>query len=179
MVEWLVDKVLASYARGEAPVFTGDVASPVVLLLAMCSNQRGQATVVEWLAAERTASRAVHVEPMPAVLKAAGVGPKMVNTGAEPDITAAQALIPKAVEQATAYVTERRAELEAQLQHELGRMRARARSWEQLTLERATKTTERERAGQVRSDAELLADRMSSHGQPLLRVVGAILPMSP
>ena len=59
VVEWLVDKVLASYARGEAPVFTGDVASPVVLLLAMCSNQRGQATVVEWLAAERTASGAV------------------------------------------------------------------------------------------------------------------------
>jgi superfamily II DNA or RNA helicase len=179
VVEWLVDKVLASYARGEAPVFTGDVASPVVLLLAMCSNQRGQATVVEWLAAERTASGAVHVEPMPAVLKAAGIGPKMVNRGAAPDMTAAQALIPKGVEQATAYVTERRAELEAQLQHELSRMRARARSWEQLTLERVTKTAERERAAQVRSDAELLADRMSSHGQPLLRVVGAILPEAP
>jgi hypothetical protein len=145
----------------------------------MCSNQRGQATVVEWLAAERTASGAVHVEPMPAVLKAAGIGPKMVNRGAAPDMTAAQALIPKGVEQATAYVTERRAELEAQLQHELSRMRARARSWEQLTLERVTKTAERERAAQVRSDAELLADRMSSHGQPLLRVVGAILPEAP
>ncbi|MGO9793905.1 MAG: DEAD/DEAH box helicase [Solirubrobacteraceae bacterium] len=179
VVDWLVDKVLASYARGEAPVLTGDVASPVVLLLAMCSNQRGQATVVEWLAAERTASGAVHVEPMPAVLKAAGIGPKMVNAGAEPDIAAAQALIPKAVEEATAYVTERRAELEARLKQELDQMRARAQSWEQLTLELVTRTTERERAAQVRSDAEVLADRMSSHGQPLLRVVGAILPMSP
>ena len=176
VVEWLVDKVLASYGRGEAPVFTGDVASPVLLLLAMCSNQRGQATVVEWLAAERTASGAVHVEPMPAVLKAAGIGPKMVNAGAAPDIAAAQALIPKAVEKATAYVTERRAEQEARLQRELERMRARAKSWEQLTLELATKSTEREKAAQVRSDAEMLADRLSSHGKPLLRVVGAILP---
>lgn len=176
VVEWLVDKVLASYGRGEAPVFTGDVASPVLLLLAMCSNQRGQATVVEWLAAERTASGAVHVEPMPAVLKAAGIGPKMVNAGAAPDLAAAQALIPKAVEKATAYVTERRAEQEARLQRELAHMRARAKSWEQLTLEFATKTTEREKAAQVRSDAEMLADRLSSHGKPLLRVVGAILP---
>ncbi|QEC47298.1 DEAD/DEAH box helicase [Baekduia soli] len=176
VVEWLVDKVLANFGRGEAPVFIGDVASPVVLLLAMCSNQRGQATVVEWLAAERTASGDVHVEPLPAVLKAAGIGPSMVNTGAELDITAAQALIPKAVDKAKAYVIERRAEQESRLEQELARMRARAQSWEQLTLELATKTTEREKAAQVRTDAELLADRMSSHGQPLLRVVGAILP---
>jgi hypothetical protein len=175
VVEWLVDKVLANFGRGEAPVFTGDVAGPVVMLLAMCSNQKGQATVVEWLAAERTASGDVHVEPLPAVLKAAGIGPTMVNTGAEPDLAAAQALIPKAIEKANAYVTERRAELEARLEEELERMRARAQSWEQLTLELATRTTEREKAAQVRTDAELLADRMSSHGAPLLRVIGAIL----
>lgn len=145
----------------------------------MCSNQRGQATVVEWLAAQRAASGDVHVEPMPGVLKAAGIRPKMVNTGAEPDITAAQALIPTAVDKATEYVAERRAEQEARLEQELERMRVRAQTWEQLTLEGATKTTEREKAAQVRSDAELLADRMSSHGQPLLRVVGAIVPTAP
>jgi hypothetical protein len=176
VIEWLVDKVLAAYGRGEAPVFTGDVASPVLLLLAMCSNQRGQATVVEWLAAERTASGAVHIEPMPAVLRAAGIGPKMVNDGASPDLAAAQALIKKAVESATEYVAERRAEQEARLQRELGRMRSRAESWEELTLELTTKSTDREKAARVRSDAEMLADRLSSHGQPLLRVVGAILP---
>ena len=176
VVEWLVDKVLANFGRGEAPVLKGDVASPVLMLLAMCSNQRGQATVVEWLAAERTASGDVHVEPLPAVLKAAGIGPNMVNTGTAPDLTAAQALIPEAVEKAKAYVTERREEQEARLEEELERMRARAQSWEQLTLDLATRATEREKAAQVRTDAELLADRMSSHGQPLLRVVGAILP---
>jgi ERCC4-related helicase len=176
VVDWLVDKVLARYGRGEAPVFTGDVASPVLLLLAMCSNQRGQATVVEWLAAEQTSSGSVHVEPMQAVLRAAGIGPKMVNPAASPDLAAAVALIPKAIEQASAYVAERRAEQEARLELELERIRLRARSWEQLRLERATKTTEREQAAKVRSDAEMLADRLSSHGQPLLRVVGAIVP---
>ena len=176
VVDWLVDKVLARYGRGEAPVFTGDVASPVLLLLAMCSNQRGQATVVEWLAAERTSSGSVHVEPMQAVLRAAGIGPKMVNAAVSPDLAAAVALIPKAIEQASVYVAERRAEQEARLELELERLRARARSWEQLRLERATKTTEREQAAKVRSDAEMLADRLSSHGQPLMRVVGAIVP---
>lgn len=177
VVDWLVDKVLANYGRGEAPALTGDVAGPVLLLLAMCSNQRGQATVVEWLAAERTASGAVHIEPMRPVLAAAGIGPKMVNAGTEPDVAAAQAMIPEAVAKATEYVTERRAEQEARLEEELEKMRARAQTWEQLTLELVTKTTEKEKAAQVRSDAELLAERLSSHGEPLLRIVGAILPV--
>ena len=49
------------------------------------ANAGRQATVVEWLSAERTASGEVYVEPLPAVLKAAGVGPNMVNAGTEPD----------------------------------------------------------------------------------------------
>ncbi|MCP9491609.1 MAG: DEAD/DEAH box helicase [Solirubrobacteraceae bacterium MAG38_C4-C5] len=176
VVDWLVDKVLAGYARGEAPAFVAGVARPVLLLLAMCSNQRGQATVVEWLAAEQTASGAVHIEPMRAVLQAAGVGPTMVNPATQPDLAAAQALLPEAVAQATTYIAARRAEQEQRLQTELAAMRARAQDWEQLTLDLATKATERKRAAKVRTDAEILADRLSSHGQPLLRVVGALLP---
>jgi ERCC4-related helicase len=176
VVEWLVDKVLASYGRGEAPAFVVGVVRPVLLLLAMCSNQRGQATVVEWLAAEQTASGGVHIEPMRAVLEAAGVGPKMVNPATQPDLTATQALLPEAVAQATAYISARRAEQEHRLQAEVAAMRARAQHWEQLTLQLATKATQRERAAKVRTDAEMLADRLSSHGRPLLRVVGALLP---
>ena len=177
VVEWLVDKVLANFGRGEAPVFTGDVASPVVMLLAMCSNQRGQATVVEWLAAERTASGDVHVEPLPAVLKAAGIGPKMVNTGAEPDLAAAQALIPKAVEKAKAYVTERRAEHEARLER-----RARADARPSPVMGAAHPRARDDGRPSARRPLRFapmpscLLTGCPATAQPLLRVVGAILP---
>jgi hypothetical protein len=55
---------------------------------------------------------------------------------------------------------------------------ARAERFEQLSLELATTAKQRDKVHSVKREADALIDRLSSAGDPLIRIVGAILPDS-
>ena len=176
VIEWLTDKVLADQARGTAPVLQGAVTEPVILTQAMFSNTLGQPTVVEWCAISGLGSPDPRVEPMHEALERAGVGPRMTNRGITEGIEQAQDLIPRAVAAAREHIEARRDDAESELNELLDEARARARNWAQLTLELARSETDRRRAEKTRDETEALVRDLRSTGEPLIRIVGAILP---
>ena len=177
VVDWLVDKALSRFGRNEAPVLVGGVEYPVVLFQGMCSNARGQATLVEWFGVELIPGE-TRVTKLREVLSTAGVGSQMTNPAVDRDLSGLAAAVPAAVREARDYVAVRRAEREAHLQHMLEQAAARAERFEQLSLELATTAKQRDKVHSVKREADALIDRLSSAGDPLIRIVGAILPDS-
>jgi ERCC4-related helicase len=176
VIEWLIDKVLAEIPRGRAPVLRGPVDGPLILTQAMYSNAAGQPTVVEWSAVSGLERGEAKVRPLADVLKDTGMGEGMTNDESTDGIEAAQALVGPAARAARDYLNARRDEAEADLNSLLDDARNRADEWEQLTLESARIERDRESARAVRTEIEALTDRLRSTGEPLIRVVGAILP---
>lgn len=175
VVDWLVDKALSRFARNEAPVLVGAVKYPVVLMQGLCSNARGQATVVEWFGVELLPGDA-KVAKLRDVLTTAKIGLQMTNPAVDRDLSELEAAVPAAVQVAREHVAARRAEREAHLQHMLEQAAARAKHFEQLSLELATTAPQRDKIHTVKREADLLIERLSSTGDPLIRIVGAILP---
>lgn len=176
VIEWLIDKVLAEVGRGEAPVLRGPVDGPLILTQAMYSNALGQPTVVEWSAVAGLDGGEVKVLPLAEVLEEAAMGSGMTNNESTLGIEAAQELVGPAAEAARKHINESREDAEAGLNQLLDEARSRAGSWEQMTFEIARMDRQRESAKAVRTETEGLIDRLRSTGEPLIRVVGAILP---
>ncbi len=177
-VDWLVDKALAAFPRNTAPILVAAIRHPVLMVQGMYSNARGQATVVEWMAVELRPGTA-RVRPLEEVLREAGVGPRMTNPAGERDLAALRDAIPAAVNAAREHVEARRAERESDLQRALDAAAARAGRFEQLALDVATTARQRDRVRAVRTEADQLIARLRSTGEPLVRVVGGILPIAP
>jgi ERCC4-related helicase len=179
VIEWLIDKVLAEVGRGEAPVLRGPVEGPLILTQAMYSNAAGQPTVVEWSAVSGLDRGEGEVLSLVEVLEKTGMGSGMTNSESTVGIEAAQKLVGPAAEATRKHLNERRQAAEADLNRLLDEARSRAGSWEQLTLEIARMDRQRESARAVRTKTEGLIDRLRSTGEPLIRIVGAILPEGP
>ncbi len=176
VIEWLLDKVLAQIGRGEAPVLTGAVEGPVLLTQAMYSNTAGQPTVVEWLGISGLDSGQPNVRDLLEVLDEAGVGSGSINRESASGMEAAQKLVPAAAAVAREHIESTRSKAEEHLNRLLDEARKRASDWEQLRLDLVRIEKEKESARQIRSETEQLIDRLRSSGEPLIRVVGAILP---
>ncbi|GAB3277683.1 DEAD/DEAH box helicase [Actinocorallia lasiicapitis] len=176
LVEWATDKVLVRLGRQKAPVIVADVAAPVFLIQGVYSNRLGRPTVVEWMAVSGDPP-SVDDRTMIEVLRAAKVGPGMINKGVALDLTAAQGLLVPAVEAAHEHLDRRRSHYDAAITETLEPFRRDVASWEQLTLDAGVARTaaQRAEAKTTADERRQLIDQMETTGEPLLRVLAVLM----
>ncbi|WP_311931507.1 helicase-related protein [Microbispora sp. H11081] len=176
MVDWVTDKVLVRLGRQKAPVVTAQVDEPTFLIQGIYSNRLGQPTVVEWMAVTPVG---VLDRKMTDVLAAAGVEPKMINTGQVIDLRPLQERVPQAVATARAHLEERRSAYEKQVVEPLDLYRDRLGEWQQLTLDGVHASQRGRKEQRVRETVERqqrLLDSLKITGEPLLRVLAVLVP---
>ncbi len=109
VVQWLDDRMLASFGRHEAPVLAGvpDLlpGEAVFVVTGQVSNRKGQPLVSEWIAIPSWGAEAADVERFADFAERIGLGRKdFANTGVEPDLDALEAVLPDVVELARMWV---------------------------------------------------------------------------
>ncbi|ROO52707.1 SNF2 domain-containing protein [Micromonospora sp. Llam0] len=192
VTEWLVDKVLARKSadttqarRLTAPVIAAKVTAPVFLVNARYSNKQGKPTVLAWLALH-CGENGMHVDEREfiQVLHDAKVNREM-RMSAVGDLTGLRSLVPQAVETARAEMRRRLAAEEDNLMAPLTEYADQLHRWEAATgarYEQLTLTVVRNRAEQrVRhtvTKVKELIDELSTDGEPMIRIVGVLVPES-
>jgi hypothetical protein len=174
MIEWLTDKVLIRVVRQQAPVIITSVTEPTFLVQGVYSNALGQPTVVQWMAISGLPD-ATRIEDMATLLSAAGVGPRMVNTGKFGDIDALATLIPAAVKSARAHLEQQRETYDAKVDVPINAYRDRLATWEQLSLLDAT-SRKREQVSAAARERVREVESFRTAGEPLLRILGVLVP---
>jgi ERCC4-related helicase len=185
VMEWVSDKLLQHVGRNEAPVMRAKVDNPTFVVQGMYSNKSGQATVVEWMAIDHLATEP-RVRSLADLLDAAAIGAKMANPGGLANsaaLTEAQEAIPLAINIGRDYLKRMRQErskrmLESVKQHErrLNHWREESTSLaEQLALLPIKQKRVKQIDATVEAQRKLIA-RLSSDGEPLVRVVAVLLP---
>ncbi|WP_433130161.1 helicase-related protein [Micromonospora sp. CA-240977] len=190
VIEWLVDKVLARRSadttqarRLTAPVIAAHVTAPVFLVNGRYSNKQGKPTVLAWLALHREQdAMRVDEREFVQVLHDAKVNRemRMCDVG---ELAALQALVPQAVDTARTEMRRRLDDEEDKLMAPLIAYEQQLHDWERRTgarYEQLTLTAVRSRAEQrvqhtVTKVKELL-DELSTAGEPMIRVVGVLVP---
>ena len=109
IVQWLNDRMLASFGRHEAPVLAGvpglAPGEAVFVLAGQVANQKGQPLVSEWIAIPSRGSDAMDVVPFVQFAERLGLGrTPLANVGAEVDVEQLKAVLPQAVELACMWV---------------------------------------------------------------------------
>lgn len=154
-----------------------DVDAPVFLVQGTYSNELGQPTVVEWMAVTGLPGEP-RVEDMFEAVRRAGVGTGMVNTGRSGDLSGLQELVPAAVRVARTHLEERSAEYDARIKEDLARPQQRLEQWQQLSLqglgEDPRGQRKKERVHDTYAEQQRLMRRMSTAGEPLLRVLAVV-----
>lgn len=183
VVEWVTDRALARLGRNEAPVLAGTVAGPVFLTQAVWSNHRGQPVIVHFGAVTGLPADPQVGDALVA-LEEAGIRSGAVNPGVTAErIEPLQALVPAALAASRAHLERVRDDRQRKVQGRLADQEARLARWfgraEQLTLDiavAARRDRERRRIDDVRAETEDLIRSLSPSGEPLVRVVGVIVP---
>jgi superfamily II DNA/RNA helicase len=119
-VEWLNYKLLVNFDRAQAPVVTlKGVLNPqeiVFLMQGEIPNRKGQPVVHRWFGVRFDTGVFAGIEEMPALLERTGFHRKeFANPALPPDILQTKTLLPEAVQHARQYMSQRRAELNAEL----------------------------------------------------------------
>ncbi|MDZ5447074.1 helicase-related protein [Micromonospora sp. 4G57] len=190
VIEWLVDKVLArrsadtTHARRlTAPVIAANVTDPVFLVNGRYSNRQGKPTVLAWLALHHRADgMQVDGREFVQVLHDAKVN-RAMRMSPIGDLPALELLIPKAVEVARVEMAERRRAEEDKLMAPLVAYSEQLRRWEaatgaryeQLTLT-AVRSREEQRVRHTATKVRQLIDELTTDGEPMIRVVGVLVP---
>ncbi|NBE79601.1 DEAD/DEAH box helicase [Micromonospora rubida] len=179
MVDWLVDKVLIRLGRQQAPVLTADVTAPTYLIQGVYANRLGQPTVVQWMAVSGLPGQPT-VRPMDEVLRAADVGPTMVNRAGSVAIAPLKDLLPQAVDAARRHLEGKRDEWAEANAEPLRRHREQLRTFEQASildeLPGAHREKRRQRVHATVAEQHDLLDRLETAGDPLLRVLAVLVP---
>ncbi|MGN9811411.1 helicase-related protein [Micromonospora sp. BQ11] len=191
VTEWLVDKVLARRSadttqarRLTAPVIAAEVTAPVFLVNGRYSNKQGKPTVLAWLALhyEQDAMR-IDEREFVQVLHDAKVDREMRMRDVG-DLAALQALVPQTVETARAEMRRRLDDEEDRLMAPLIAYDQRLQDWkrktgaryEQLTLLPAARNRAEQRVRHTVTKVKELIDELSTAGEPMIRVVGVLVP---
>jgi hypothetical protein len=135
--------------------------------------------VVEWMAVTGLPHNP-RVGDMTEALRAAGVGPGMVNTGQSGDIPMLQELVPAAIAAARTHLEARRAAYDAKVNEPIEKYRARLATWKQLSLDvllvQAQPQTRRDEVQVTAGRLDDLTNSLRTAGEPLLRLLAVIAP---
>ncbi len=178
--DWLVDKVLATVGRNEAPIIVADVDEPVFCVQGMYSNGRGHPQLVEWMAVTEHLGTPV-IADLFEVLERANVDADMANPGTPIDVEVLQDQLGDVIEQVRNELQVRRDLYEAELAETLAAPQERLRAWEVRSEQLAMDLVEHRRAQRVRgidgvrSDTTRLIESMHTQGDPLIRVLAVMV----
>ena len=178
--DWLVDKVLATVGRNEAPIIVADVDAPVFCVQGMYSNGRGHPQLVEWMAVTEHLGTPV-IADLFEVLQRANVDADMANPGTPIDVEVLQDQLGDVIEQVRGELEVRRDAYEAQLTERLAEPQVRLDAWQMRSEALAMDLVEhRPRDRQkviaaVRSDTAQLIESMRTQGDPLIRVLAVLV----
>jgi superfamily II DNA or RNA helicase len=187
VLEWVTDRALARFDRGEVPAVVGDVDHPTVLVQGVLHNERGQVLAHAVRAVEAVSPKLLvaHEDGL-GVLRDAGIGPGSINTGGVgTDLDAHSWVVAAAVErmrQELAVLAEERIE---ELTGTVREHARRIRGWRRAATERAealpglASRKLRDRVEQHGSRAQELADSLIARRDPLIRPLVAVLPQVP
>ena len=109
VVQWLNDRMLASFGRHEAPLLAGvpglSQGAAVFVVAGQVANRQGQPLVSEWIAIPSWGSDPTDVEPFAGFAERLGLGrTPFANVGAEVDVEQLMAALPAVVELARMWV---------------------------------------------------------------------------
>lgn len=186
ILDWAADRVLAAFARDEAPVLAVNVAAPVFCVQATWSNRAGQAVLVHWGAVTGLPGQPV-VTDMMDVLDNVGVRKGAENPGTSAD--RAQQLssyLALAVDAERAWLHDRAATRAGVIAPRIAEFSGRLSRWtstraEQLTLFGGPEGVRRSRQREiddVRGKTQRLIDSLTPAGDPLIRVIAVLVPLT-
>jgi len=183
VLDWVTDKVLVEIGRNQAPVLAANVSEPTFLVQGIYSNALGRPTVVAWMAITGLPGRA-EVRPITQdLLTGYGLGPLMPGRAVPVDLARLQTLIPAAVDAAETYLETERAAYDEQIAATLAPYRTKVDSWKDRQLALFVSVTTAESKTKTRIDGTVdrlrqLTDSLETTGQPMLRVLAALEPLS-
>jgi superfamily II DNA or RNA helicase len=183
VLDWAADRVLASFARDEAPVLAANVSEPVFCVQATWSNARGQAVLVHWGAVTGLPGESV-VSDMMTALEQAGIRSGADNPGIDTERSLPLPYLTLAVDAERDWLWDtaraRADELAPRIKGFTGRLsRWTTAQGEQLTLFGGPESLRRSRQreiDEVRAETVRLIDSFSPAGDPLIRVVAVLVP---
>ncbi|MEN2423593.1 SNF2-related protein [Streptomyces rimosus] len=194
VLDWVTDKVLAKLKYDEAfvlayranatkaaaidPGLPAALTGPVFLLQGAYSNAAGRPTVVEWMAVTGLADANPRVWRMDsAFLTACGVGPGMPGRDKPVEPELLQSLVSPAVDAAEAYLRERRADYDRQVDAYLAPYEEKVRDWEQEALFAVGTGKRKQEVYETAERRRALVRRLRTAGDPMLRVLAALEPL--
>ena len=181
-VGWLIDKVLVTMGRNEAPVVAAKVDEPTWLAQLVYSNARGQAQIVSWLAVADSGDDLV-VNDMFEAIEAAGVEASMPNTGQSVDVASLHKRREAVVEAIEKHGKKLRSEAEETISERLEVHASRLDTWRQVSADRSLNIDDRKRrarADKARTaayeDGQAVIRSLKIEGRPLVRILGVLVP---
>ena len=195
VVDWLNDRMAATFGRHEAPVLAGipglAAGETAFVLAGLVPNRRGHPLIHEWIAVRHGPGGFAPPEPFDEFSRQIGLGQDLPNRQVPVDIPALQSLLPGAVAAATIWFANRRKAFENaandQLNAELAdweALKANKRHQLELRLERSAMAEPLKRARHATALADIedifddywrwIEDAMTTEERPWVSVVCAI-----
>lgn len=182
IIDWLVDKVLVMVGRNQAPVLRAAVDAPTFCLQGVWSNGRGRPQLVEWLAVTPSDNGEPRIDDLFITLTAAGVGPKMSNTGEAINTARLQKHLPAVMSAVRAELKVRRSAHDEHIDRLLAPPRERLDRWvaesNQLALQfdEHPRNKRKKYVGEVKDSTARLIESLRTTGDPMIRVLAVLVP---
>lgn len=183
LVDWLVDKVLVSVGRNQAPILAAGVDVPTFCVQGVWSNGRGRPQLVDWLAVGLGADGGHEITDLFAALSESGVGPGMANPGLTGDAPLLHHALPGVVTAARAELDRRRKDHDRRVDALLAGPRQRLDEWvgrsRQLALDldvERKRVAKQQKIDEVEGATSRLIESLRTSGAPLVRVVAVLVP---
>ncbi len=164
VVEWLNDRMLASFGRHEAPVLAGvqglGSSEAVYAFSGIQPNRKSHPLVCEWCAVIFEDGDYRECVPLEEVLNRTGLNRGSVpNRGSEADFDTLKAAVPEAVDRATLWIRPRSDDFESEINKQLERELADLESLKTRQLEHVTARIAQSRAAEGLKRGQLLKKR--------------------
>jgi superfamily II DNA or RNA helicase len=181
VLDWLIDRTLFSFPRGQAPILACAVPEPFIAVQATWTNRAGEPLASEWLAAGDL-DQLISFSPLTELLEYAKVTPDMTNYGWTGDPASLAAVLPKVVAAAESRLTNRKDDWAVGVNERITAHQARLDTWNAESadviegLTGAFKSSKRAEVERVDRNVRAILDAYQPADRPFIRVVAALVP---
>lgn len=181
VIDWLIDRTLFSFPRGQVPIIPCAVREPFIAVQATWTNRGGEPLASEWLAAGDL-DQVVSFAPLTRLLEFAKVQPGMTNSGWSGDPATLKAVLPKVVAAAESHVANQKDDWADDVNERISSHQLRLDTWKGESakviegLVGGFKSSKRAEVERVDRNVRALLDAYQPADRPLIRVIAALVP---
>ena len=181
VIDWLIDRTLFSFPRGQVPIIPCAVTEPFIAVQATWTNRAGEPLASEWLAAGDL-DQIVSFSPLAELLEDANVGPGMTNYGWPGDPSLLSSALSRVVPAAESHLTYRKDDWAVSVQERITAHRARLDTWKAESAQvieglfGGFKSSKRAEVDRVDRNVGALLDAYQPSDRPLIRIIAALVP---